>query len=81
VLALGLSPAGQEHRYYTQIGQTTALFWPASKANIDDLASLAFYSVASFKRDAERRGFYAEMKDLKTPEPSDVRPRMPIPLQ
>ncbi len=72
----GLTPAGEEHRLYSQANSYTGLFWPVPKeALAETLSGLRVYSLPAFQRDAERRGYSIEMRDLKSPEASDVRPR------
>jgi len=71
----GLSPAGEEHRYYTSAGKYAALFWPvtADQAN-ESLTGIAVLSRAAFKRHAEKRGYYLEFEDLPAPSVNDTRP-------
>jgi hypothetical protein len=75
----GLNLAGQEHRFYLQAGQYTGLFWPVTRQEADQvLLGLDLFSVAAFKRDAERRGYTIEMTNLAAPEANSVRPRPPV---
>jgi hypothetical protein len=78
----GVPAVGQEHRFYAEAGQYTGLFWPVTRQQADlNLESLSLFSVNVFKRDAERRGFTAELDNLRAPDSADVRPRPPVTLR
>jgi hypothetical protein len=76
---VGLSPAGQEHRFYSGVGKTTALFWPVSSEEAHDaLDRLNLISLERFKADADRHGYHLELKTLKEPTRQDARPQPPV---
>ena len=78
----GLTPRGQEQRFYTAIGHSTALFWPITGEEASQgLAGLSFYSVTAFKARAHARGFYVELDGLAPPAPGDLRPEPPVSLR
>jgi hypothetical protein len=78
----GLTPRGQEQRFYTAIGHSTALFWPITEEEANQgLAGLSFYSVNAFKARARARGFYVELDGLAPPAPGDLRPGPPVSLR
>jgi hypothetical protein len=71
----GLTPAGHEHRFYQQIGQSTSLFWPVTAdAAAARLTRLSLVSLEQFQRDARQQGFYLEMNELPPPQPNSARP-------
>jgi hypothetical protein len=75
----GLEPWGEEHRYYSDAGKYTALFWAVTA----DQAALALkgidvYSLAAFKRDAEARKYTVELRNLYLPDRTDTRPVPPL---
>ena len=75
------APAGQEHRFYQRAGEYVGLFWFAgldTEAVVRDLVAdsldgLQLFSVASFKKEAERLGHKAEFADLSAPAPRGSR--------
>ena len=76
----GLTVKGQEHRYYSNAGKYTALFWPVTPDQAATvLKGVDVYSLPAFKRDAEQRGFAMEIPNLYDPQASDVRPLPPLP--
>ena len=77
----GLSPAGQEHRFYRAASRYTGIFWPIADDEADGLDALSVYSLTLFKNEAKERGFYLEMRDLKAPISNDLRPKKPIELK
>ena len=80
VAAEGLNFTGQEHRFYDAPARYTGLIWPATPEGVENaLTRLRFMSLAAFKCEAERRGFFIEMKDLPPPHAGDTRP-LPVPL-
>lgn len=75
----GLHAAGCEHRFYTEIGHYTGLFWPVALDEARrDLDGLELVRLERFKQEAKRRGYFAGMDKLSAPEPSDDRPRPPL---
>jgi hypothetical protein len=75
----GLETKGAEHRYYTNAGKYTAIFWPVTPDQADKaLKGLAVYSLPAFKSDAEKRGFAVDVPNLYEPQASDTRPLPPL---
>lgn len=75
----GLHAAGSEHRFYTEIGHYTGLFWPINHDEAHrDLNSLELVGLDRFKAEARQRGYYVELDKLAAPEPSDYRPAPPL---
>lgn len=72
----GLTPAGHEHHFYTEAAQYTGLFWPVTADQAEGLLRrVSLISRSAFQRDAERRGYTVDLRDLPPPAPNDVRPR------
>jgi hypothetical protein len=76
----GIEPTGHEHRFYTEAGKYTGIFWPVTEQKAKaDLTGLSFMSLKAFKQQAERAN-YVLTKAVGEPQASDSRPQ-PIPLQ
>jgi len=72
--------AGQEHRFYRDLGRYTALFWPVTDQQAPGaLARLSVVSVDAFKRRAEERGYTITLDQLPPPEPNSTAPSVVLP--
>jgi len=77
----GITPAGAEHRFYTQAGKYTAIFWPVTRDEmILSLRRIEIVSLAAFKRDAQARNAFIELDSLAEPQATDERPIPPVNL-
>jgi hypothetical protein len=83
----GFDPAGSETRIYSQVDKTASLFWfdpdidPTGRLPELMASRIRLISIAAFKDEARRRGYWLEIGDLAPPDPSDERPRPPIELR
>ncbi len=62
---------GAEHRFYTEAGKYTGIFWNVSEITAKDMKSLTIYSVAGVLNEAHHAG----PLDLKAPNRDDRRRR------
>ena len=75
----GINPVGAEHRFYSEAGKYTAIFWPVTRDEmVIALRRIELISLAAFKRDAEERNCMIELDDLAEPQPTDERPIPPV---
>jgi hypothetical protein len=78
----GVTPAGQEHRYYPEAGKYTALFWPVTEAQASSgLSRINLISINRFKSQGEKNGHYILLDKLNEPQSTDVRPQTPIEMK
>lgn len=78
----GLSFEGQEHRWYTEAGCYTGLFWPVTEQQAKTaLTGVGIVSLTAFKRDAEQRGYTIDLDKLAAPQANDVKPQPPVELK
>jgi len=78
----GVKTEGFEHRFYQEPSKVACLFWPAEEADARAaLSAVGVVSLTAYKRDAEQRGYYAEMDQLGVPQATDVRPLPPVELK
>lgn len=68
---------GREHRYFTAPGKYTGLFWPGTDPASGQI-ELELFSLATFKREAEGRNCFAELRGLSPPDPNDAPPKAPV---
>jgi len=71
---------GLEQRFYEQAGSYTALFWPVTESQTDQLAAIRIESIETFKKVAAQRGQTASFEHLPPPSPDDARPRPALAL-
>jgi hypothetical protein len=77
----GLTPEGQEHRFYPEAGKYTAMFWPVTEQQArSSLTRLGLVSLTRFKREAERDGYFLSAANLAEPD-DRPRPRPPLPTR
>jgi len=70
---------GREHRYFTVPGKYTGLFWPGTDP-VSGQIEFELFSLATFKREAEGRSCFAEIRGLSPPDPNDAAPKAPVSL-
>jgi hypothetical protein len=68
--------AGYEHRFYTQAGKYTGLFWPVNAAQFEDLQRFRLISLNRLRAEAVKLGNTAELK-LSRPQSDDKPPQPP----
>jgi len=71
-----LKPAGYEHRFYSQAGTYTGIFWNVTEEQARSLKTLDLISVEAAKERARKKTFAAEKLELGAPDTTD-RPQKP----
>lgn len=76
----GISYLAQEERFYRSEAAYALLVWPVGADEAAGITELDLLSLSDFKKNAERRGFVAELAEVGAPTPDDARPPKPVSL-
>jgi hypothetical protein len=67
---------GYEHRFYSQAGKYTGVFWPITESQREKVKSLRLVSLARFQQAARKKGTHLSVK-LPRPKADDKLPAPP----
>ena len=72
---------GSEHHYYSSANKYTGIFWPVTPRQVNEvLREIRIIPLSLVKANAERDNYYAEIDDLSSPMPGELRLQMPVDL-